>query len=93
MIKKKLPLLWDEGNREHIRKHSVTIVEVEEVYTHPLISFEAKKGRQGFIAKVKNGRMLIVFLSFEKQEGPYVVSARDASFKERSIVYEATKTH
>ena len=93
MIKKQYPLVWDEQNREHIRKHGVTIAEVEEVYSNPAVSFEAKNRRQGIIAKVKNGRMIAVFLSFEKQKGPYVVSARDAGFKERGLFYDQTKTN
>lgn len=39
---KKPPLIWDDWNREHIKKHSVTVAEVEEVYAYPLASFEAK---------------------------------------------------
>lgn len=93
MITKKPLLIWDEKNREHIRKHNVTVAEVEEVYAYPLLTFEAKSGRVGMIAKVKNGRMLAVFLSFEKQKAPYVVSARDAGDKERRIMYEQTKTN
>lgn len=93
MITKKPSLIWDEKNRDHIRKHNVTVAEVEEVYTYPLLTFEAKSGRIGMIAKVENGRMLVVFLSFEKQKAPYVVSARDAGDRERRIMYEQTKTN
>ncbi|MBI3559864.1 hypothetical protein HY087_01920 [Candidatus Gottesmanbacteria bacterium] len=93
MRKKKLPLVWDAWNREHIKKHSLTIAEAEEAYTHSLASFTAKAGRTGIIAKIKNGRMIVIFLSFERQKGPYVVSARDANVKERSIVYEQAKTN
>lgn len=93
MTNKKQSLVWDDWNRTHIKKHSLTVLEVEEAYTLPLASFTAKAGRTGMIAKIKNGRMLAIFLSFEKQKGPYVVSARDANVKERRIVYEQTKAH
>lgn len=93
MTRKKPLLIWDDWNREHIKNHSVTIEEVEEVYAHPLVSFEARRDRQELIAKVKNGRMIAIILSYEKQEGPYVVSARDAGYAERRIVYETTKTN
>lgn len=90
---KKPGLIWDAWNREHIKKHGVTVGEVEEVYASPLLAFEAKHGRTEIISKVSNGRMLSILLSYEKQDGPYVVSARDASAKERKIIYEQTKTN
>lgn len=92
MRSKKPSLIWDDWNRDHIKKHNVTVAEVEEVYAYPLASFEAKNKKQGLLAKIKNGRILAIFLSFEKQKEPYVVSARDAGDKERRIVYDKTQT-
>ena len=42
---KKPPLIWDDWNREHIKKHSVTVAEVEEVYAYPLASFGSKEAK------------------------------------------------
>jgi len=81
-------LIWDTWNREHIKKHNVTVIEAEEAYTsHELVS-KSKHGRVEIISKIRNGRMITIFLSFERQLRPYIVSARDSSKKERSIYYE-----
>lgn len=81
-------LIWDEWNREHIKKHNVNIYEVEEAYELRELTSEGKRNRVEVISKISNGRMITIFLSFERQLGPYVVSARDSSKKERSIYYE-----
>ena len=78
--------LW---NREHIQKHMVTREEAEEAYhSKDAIETSGRYGRPQYITKLKNGRLLVIFLSFERQEGPYIVSARDAGVKERRIYYE-----
>ena len=85
----KLPkLVWDRWNKEHIKKHKVTVAEVEEAYTRHQLELKGKRGRAEIISKNRNGRMITIFLSFDQQLRPYVVSARDASKKERSIYYE-----
>lgn len=85
---KKPALVWDEWNREHIKKHNVTEKEVEEAYEKSDIEAEAKYGRKFVLSKISNGRLITIFLSFKKQAEPYLVSARDASNKERRIYYE-----
>lgn len=45
------------------------------------------------IGKTINGRLLTIVISKEKQADPYVVSARDASQKERGCYYEQTETY
>lgn len=84
-------LVWDEWNREHIKKHVITVSEVEEAYELCDLVAKGKRGRTEIISKIRNGRMITVFLSFERQAGPYVVSARDSSKKERSIYYEKVR--
>lgn len=80
MRKKKL--IWDEWNREHIKKHKVTVGEVEEAYKNEI-------GRSGFygnremIYGLAGKRAITISVSYAKQKDPYVVSARDMSKKER----------
>jgi len=86
--KQKRKLVWGRWNSEHIKKHNVTIDEVEEVYNKQELTGNAKKGRKLIISKTLSGRIITVILSYEKQSAPYVVSARDASVKERNFYYE-----
>lgn len=86
---KKPALVWDNWNREHIKKHKLTVAEVEECYAaEQRVKRIGKNDRPEYIAKLKNKRLIAIFVSFEKQSEPYVVSARDASVKERRIYYE-----
>lgn len=81
-------LIWDDWNREHIKKHKVTVQEVEEVWgSYDLVKM-SYLGRSMVFGKTRRGRLLTVVLSYFKQSSPYVVSARDMSHKERSAYYE-----
>ena len=85
----KLPgLVWDKWNKEHIKKHKVTVIEAEEAYVLSQVISKGQRGRVFIISKIRNGRMITVFLSYEKQKRPYVVSARDSSVTERRLYYE-----
>ncbi len=46
-------LVWDEWNIDHIKKHKVSVQEVEEAYQCPLFKTKAKAGRTLLIAKLK----------------------------------------
>lgn len=87
-MKRKPVLVWDAWNKEHIKKHAVTVAEVEEGYQKSELVAKGKKKRTQILSKLKNGRLVIIFLSFAKQPEPYVVSARDASNTERRTYYE-----
>ncbi len=86
-------LIWDDWNRNHIKKHSVIEDEVEEAYEDHLILVESYKNRVLILGKTKRDRLLTVVCSQELQNDLYVVSARDMSKKERRIYYEQTQTH
>lgn len=92
-MKRKPRLVWDKWNKEHIKKHSVLATEVEEVFASKKITRLSYKNRKLMIGKTLNGRLLTIVISKEKQTDPYVVSARDASQKERGCYYEQTKTY
>lgn len=82
---KRPALVWNDWNKEHIKKHLVTISEAEEAYDKSNLVAKGKDNRVLILSKIKNGKMIALFLSFKKQPLPYVVSARDASKKERRI--------
>ena len=78
-------LVWDNWNKKHIEKHSVTTTEVEEVYKSPVAIKQSYLGRTMVFGKTKNGRFLTIVLSFGEEKDAYVVSARDMSKNERKI--------
>jgi len=85
-------LVWDEWNKEHIKKHKVTVKEVEEVYKSTKIAKQTYLNRKLILGNTRKNRLLTIVISTEKQINPYVVSARDMSKKERRYFYEQTKT-
>ena len=85
-------LVWDVWNTEHIKKHNVTVEEVEEIYKSPKITKKTYLNRTLILGKTKKNRFLTIVVSTEKQIAPYVISARDMSKKERRYYNEQTKT-
>ena len=83
-------LVWDDWNRGHIKKHKVSIEEVEEVWKDYSLIVESYLERSMIFGRTKKGRLLTVVLSYLRQIRPYVVSARDMSYKERKVYYEKT---
>lgn len=84
----KLPaLVWDAWNKKHIKKHNVSQEEVQEAYEAEFGRSQSYLNRQAVYGKTKKDRLITIIVSFEKQERPYVVSARDISSKERRIFY------
>ena len=83
-------LIWDEWNREHIKKHKVSAIEVEQAFNNKVAVLQSYKGREVILGVTKKKRLLTLVLSFEKQRDAYVVSARDMSAKERKIYHEQT---
>lgn len=90
---KETRLVWDKWNREHVKKHNVSISEVKEACENVIVIKQTYLSRQMILGVTRNKRLLAVFLSFERQKEGYVVSARDMSSKERKIYYEKTKTN
>ena len=83
-------LIWNKYNKEHFKKHKVTIQEIKEA----LRNFRAhRKGNKGrFILTGRSGEKLIsIIIAPEKNKKYYVVTARSADRKERKLVYEKEK--
>lgn len=82
-------LIWDEWTIDHIQKHNVTVIEVEEAYLNKKIKSESYLRRTKILGITKKGRMLSIIIS----QNLCVVTARDMSRKERIKFYEKTKTN
>lgn len=76
-------LIWDEWNVEHIKKHKVSVDEVEEVIGFRIKTFKSYKGRILVLGNTEKGRLLTVVLALEGRGKYYVVTARNMSKKER----------
>lgn len=85
-------LVWDDWNKEHLKKHKVSVREVKQAFKAKEIVQESYKGRLIVIGRTKKSRILTIVLSLEKQKNAYVVSARDSNKKERKIYNEKNKT-
>jgi uncharacterized DUF497 family protein len=80
-------LVWDEFNTEHIKKHNVTIEEVETAIKHLVTHKKGKKGKYMLFGRTAK-RILALIAGREGENTYYIVSARDADKPERRRVYE-----
>lgn len=83
-------LVFDEYNREHIKKHSVTEDEVKVAGKNIAYHKRSYKGR--YMGTGRSGkRVLTIILNRLEQGKYYMVTARDADKKERRRLYEREK--
>lgn len=83
-------LIWDKYNIEHIKKHKVTVEEVEEISRSTVAHKKAKQGRYLIIGRAGT-RILSVVINRKGLGIYYPVTARDADKDERRILYEKEK--
>ena len=83
-------LIWDEHNVEHIKKHNVTVIEVEEIAKSTVTHKKAKKGKYLIIGRA-GSRILSVVIGRQGLGIYYPVTARDSDKKERRFLYEKEK--
>lgn len=83
-------LIWDSKNTEHIKKHGVSVNEAEEAVKNFVTHNRAKHGRYVVIGR-SGSRILSVFVNRNSTGTYYPATARDASKKERTKVYEKEK--
>ena len=78
-------LIWDDWNREHIRKHDVTTEEAEEAVFSDAVVIPTYKDRFQILGLTLSGRVLSVIVGQApgSPDSYYVFSARPASRKER----------
>lgn len=83
-------LIWDNWNLEHIKKHRVGEKEVEIVVEN--LSYHKQTYNNRYLLVGRSGsRILSVVLKRQDKTTYYVVTARDASQKEKREVYEKEK--
>lgn len=80
-------LIWDDVNKEHIKKHDVSKEQVEEVGKNQLAHKKGHSGRYIIIGR-SGARILSVVIRRIKTGIYYPVTARDADKDERRRVYE-----
>lgn len=83
-------IIWDSFNRVHIKKHNVTVEEVQFVVKNLIAHKQSYKGRYIAIGRSTNRIISVVI----RRKGPntyYIVTARDANKKERRLTYEKEK--
>ncbi len=83
-------LVWDDWNREHIKKHKVTVEEVEDAMKQLITHLHGYKNRYMLLCRTGT-RILAIVVGREKPTEYYPISARDADKKERGRVYEKEK--
>lgn len=80
-------LLWDDWNREHIRKHKVSIEEVEVVAKN--IIWHKRTHNMRYLATGRSGTRIVSIIIRRKEKTTYyLVTARDANKEERKKLYE-----
>lgn len=83
-------LIWDERNVEHIKKHNVSVEEVESIARNIIVHKKAKQGRYLIIGRISS-RILTIIVSRIRAGVYYPVTARDSARKERKKLYEKEK--
>ncbi len=78
-------LVWDEWNSEHIKKHHVSIEEVEELCQGYYKNLPTYGERYLILGRTKAGRALTIVLARQKPGVYYLITARDMSKKERRL--------
>ncbi|MCL4870624.1 MAG: BrnT family toxin [Anaerolineae bacterium] len=84
-------LIWDDWNVDHVARHNITIVEVEQpLRDKDAVFLKAKQGRVMVLGRA-GARLITVVLNAQETDGEYyVITARDMSKKERAF-YRAQK--
>ena len=83
-------LVWDDWNREHIKKHNITLEEVETAAKNQIVHKQGYRGR--YVVTGRSGsRIVSVIVVREKAKRYLVVTARDADRNERRSVYAKEK--
>lgn len=82
-------IIWDKHNTKHIKKHCVSIEEIETIIKADVFIKEGYSGKKLLIGRV--GSRILTVIGTMKINKIYVVTARDASFKERHDFYEYEK--
>lgn len=91
MVLKLKRLIWDEKNLSHIAKHSITISEVNEVFSRYHLVEPTKQKRKVITGETDDGRIIEVPVTGKGKRRYYPLTAHDASPKQAQI-YLSAKT-
>ena len=83
-------IVWDDWNKEHIKKHDLTVEEVECAVSNFLGHKNGNKGRYILIGR-SGKRLLSIIIKRIDKCVYYIVTARDSDKKERRIAYGKEK--
>ncbi len=84
-------LVIDPGREEHIARHQVSVIEVEEIIFGAPFIRKARQGRYHIIGQTEAGRYITVFVA-PRGRGVYgLVTARDADDAERKAYLRYSK--
>lgn len=84
-------IIWDDWNREHIKKHDVCPEEVEIAISN-LAYHKQTYGKRYLLVGRCGKRILAVVLKRADKGVYYVITARDAGKKERKKLYVQEKS-
>lgn len=85
-------LIWDEFNSYHIGKHKVSVDEIVEACTQ-IVHTEKTKFNRLLMVGITNSKRILSMVFSRTNEDYYLVTARDASKKERKIYAEIQKKY
>lgn len=83
-------LVFNQYNRDHIKKHNVTEIEVITASGKVIYHKKSYKGRYLVIGRVEK-RLISLVVKLESRGKYFLVTARDAGKHERKEVYEKEK--
>ncbi len=80
-------IIWDDWNREHIKKHNLTQQDVEIAAKN--ISWHKHSHKKRYLATGRSGSRIVSLIIKRKEKTTYyLVTARDADKYERRKLYE-----
>ena len=82
---RKINLVWDDWNVDHIAKHGVSVEEVEEAVRDPRAKMRKLSKNRYVLIGSAWGRILTIFLDPIGKWKYYVVTARDSTEREKRI--------
>lgn len=82
---------WDAGNRAKCQKHGVSVVEVEGLFSRPLLIFpdashSQREERLWAIGKTANGRSVFLVFTIRVRAGKRVIRPISARYMQRKEV-------
>jgi uncharacterized DUF497 family protein len=82
---------WDSGNREHCRKHGVSLAEIEAVFRRPVLVVPDRGHSQGeerlrAIGKTRHGQSVFLVFTVREQDGKRLIRPISARYMHREEI-------